>query len=357
MSGKPIDVVGAGLAGLVAAINLAREGFEVTVHERGKQLGGRPSVRPDPAGSPFQLERLTNFIGVDISGACQLNRQFSLVLWGKKRSLAYRPGMETYMVERGARPSSLDTLLLREAERVGVRVRYGSSFDSRRQFSELPPNSIITVGLEEDGYGNLGLPIVPLSGYYARGKTQRQEPEVCLYFDDYTRDYGFTSNINGCSFAFLIVTRGRMAADAPERFRRQAEATSGYRFSAWQTFEDAVLPHASARAPRLYFQDKILAGSACGMMDPILYFGMLGAMVSGKIAANAVTRPRLAQQQFRQALSGYPRAWRTKRLLDGLPSATRRRALCTALTALGHAPAALQRHVWASFVPGYGTFG
>ena len=65
MPDKKIEIVGAGLAGLVAGISLAREGFEVVIHEKEKSWGGRPLFRPDPAGSPFNLDKLKNFIKVE----------------------------------------------------------------------------------------------------------------------------------------------------------------------------------------------------------------------------------------------------------------------------------------------------
>lgn len=357
MAKRKVEIVGAGLAGLVAGTCLAREGFEVIIHERQKQVGGRPSVRPDPAGSPFNLPLLSRFIGIDISPACQLNTAFNFCVWGRKRVLKYNAGCETYMVERGARKTSLDSLLLREAEGAGARILYGSSFDSRRDFDALPPDSIITVGLEEDGYARIGQPSVPLYGYYARGKSDRREPEVCLYFDSYTKDYGFSSNINGCCFAFLIGIKGQVAHDAPARFMRQVEANCDYRLNGWQSFDDTVLPHASAGAPRLFHEDKILAGTVSGMMDPVLYFGMLGALVSGRIAATAVTDRARAARQFRAATANYRQAWRAKYLLNRSPDFVRRAAFNATIPFFNHAPALLQRRLWASFVPGYDRFG
>lgn len=357
MGKRQIEIVGAGLAGLVAGINLAREGFAVTLHERQKHVGGRPSVRPDPAGSPFNLERLTAFTGIDITPACQLNREFSFCIWGRKQVLDYNEGCKTWMVERGARETSLDSLLLREAQAAGVRVLFGQSFDARRDFDELPPGSIITVGLEEDGYSCIDQPSIPLYGYYARGKSGRTEPEVCLYFDSYTKDYGFSSNINGCSFAFLIGIKGQVTQDAPERFRRQVEANTDYRLNGWQTFDDAVLPHASVRAPRLFHGDKILAGTAAGMMDPVLYFGMLGAMVSGRIAATAVTDRALAGAQFRQATANYRHAWRAKALMNRSPDFLRRRAYEALVPFFNATPAVAQRRFWQLLVPGFDRFG
>ncbi len=356
MATKKIEIVGAGFAGLVAGINLAREGFEVTIYERQKQHGGRPSVRPDPAGSPFNLDMLAEFIGIDISPACQLNKEFHFCIWGKKKTLTYNEGCKTYMVERGARESSLDSLLLREAEKAGVNILFNHSLERREQFENLPANAIITVGLEEDGYRVLDQPSVPLYGYYARGKSNKMEPEVCLYFDSYTKDYGFTSNINGCCFAFLIGRVGQVPPDGPQRFREQVEQTCSYDLHGWQTFDTSVLPHASSSAPRLFWNNKILAGTVAGMMDPVLYFGMLGALISGKIAANAVTNPELARQQFEIATLKYKQAWVTKKLLNQSPDVIRRAVFSMLPPFLSRVPANMLRKFW-MMVPGYNVYG
>ena len=52
MKKKEALVVGAGPAGLVAAINLAREGFKVRVFEKEKQIGGYPHWHPSAHDTP-----------------------------------------------------------------------------------------------------------------------------------------------------------------------------------------------------------------------------------------------------------------------------------------------------------------
>lgn len=357
MQNKKIEIVGAGLAGLVAGTNLAREGFEVIIYERQKQIGGRPTVRPDPAGSPFNLALLSDFIGIDISPACRLNKEFHFYIWGKKKTMNYNEGCKTYMIERGARETSLDNILLKEAKKAGVQIQYGHSMDTRKKLEDLPENSIITVGLEEDGYQMMGQPASTLYGYYARAKSHKEDPEVCLYFDSYTKDYGFTSNINGCCFAFLIGRDGQVPPNGPHDFKKQVEKSCDYPFKTWQTFESTVLPHTSPTAPRLFWRDKILAGTVSGMMDPILYFGMLSAMVSGKIAANAVTRPKLAKQQFKTAMGNYKHAWRAKNILNKAPDPIRKRVFQSFFPLFNISPAIVQKKFWGLLIPGYDIYG
>ncbi|NVM56059.1 MAG: NAD(P)-binding protein, partial [Candidatus Helarchaeota archaeon] len=53
---KEILIIGAGPAGLVAAINLNREGFKVVVREKQDSVGGdpgwHPSVHTTPVAAP-----------------------------------------------------------------------------------------------------------------------------------------------------------------------------------------------------------------------------------------------------------------------------------------------------------------
>ena len=51
-------VVGAGLGGLVAAVNLAREGRDVVVLERESRIGGSPLYHPSPEGTPLDVDAL-----------------------------------------------------------------------------------------------------------------------------------------------------------------------------------------------------------------------------------------------------------------------------------------------------------
>ncbi|MDD5748330.1 MAG: NAD(P)-binding protein, partial [Actinomycetota bacterium] len=66
---KEVTIVGAGLSGLVAAINLSRDGYSLKVLEREKRIGGMPEFRPDPAGSPFDLEGIKRYSKIDITPA------------------------------------------------------------------------------------------------------------------------------------------------------------------------------------------------------------------------------------------------------------------------------------------------
>ena len=66
---KHVTIYGAGMSGLVAAINLAREGYEVTVHDREKAYGGDPRYNPSRHTMPILPKKMSEYIGIDITSA------------------------------------------------------------------------------------------------------------------------------------------------------------------------------------------------------------------------------------------------------------------------------------------------
>ena len=56
---KQIVIVGAGISGLTAAIILAREGYDVTVLEQKKIIGGTSLVASDVSGHKVSIDNIT----------------------------------------------------------------------------------------------------------------------------------------------------------------------------------------------------------------------------------------------------------------------------------------------------------
>lgn len=351
-----IHIVGAGLAGLTAAINLARKGFQVVVFEKQPRIGGRTEYRPDPAGSPFNLERLAAYTGIDISPAVRPLKESRYLLWGTSYRIPFPETVTCYMVERGRRPSSLDSLLFEIARREGVQVVFNKKVSGRSDFEALPPRSILATGLEEENFRALGIPHEISYAYCAKGRALFQEATVTVYMGSFTHDYGFSCTVNGIALAFLF-QRGRPLTEQDKAvFRTQVEASEPFVLRGWRDFDFGACPSGSLRNPRLFWKDKILAGSLGGSIDPLLNFGMLGAMLSGRIAALAVTDRRAAVREFhRLSLSFYP-LFGIRRCVVRVPDPWRARIAKHFLSTQARLPQRLQRLPFV-LVPGYGWMG
>jgi len=353
---EKIDIVGAGLAGLTAAINLAGEGYEVLVHDMQEGVGGRKEIRPDPAGSPFDLKRLTAYTGIDISPAVRPLRDCRYLLWGKSYRQAFPASVTAYMVERGRRKTSLDSFLFRTARDLGVRFAFREKLSSRGDFEALPPRSIIATGLEEESFRALGLPYEYSYAWSAKGTVPFLEPTVTVYLGSFTTDYGFSCTVNGVAFAFLFQRVTPLSEEGKAAFQKLVANTEPFRLKGWREVQFGACPSGSLRNPRLFWSDKILAGSVGGNMDPLLNFGMLGAMLSGKIAAQAVSRPQEALKEFRRLNLSFLPLLAAHRLFARLEDPWRSWSSRQLLETLFRLPEKLQRSLY-YFVPGYGRMG
>jgi monoamine oxidase len=122
---KKVHIVGAGLSGMVAAINLAREGHQVIVLDGVKKVGDVHPHHPSNHTTPMDLDLIKNYVGIDITPCLTPVREMYVYINSKK----YRtPFGNSYSVERGSRKTSLDTHLYERAQesRSGVSVRTGS---------------------------------------------------------------------------------------------------------------------------------------------------------------------------------------------------------------------------------------
>lgn len=302
-------IVGAGLSGMVAAINLAREGYQVTVRERRDSVGGMTEIRGLEGrvinigdGTPMNLERLKEYTGIDISPAAVRLTRCSNHVYGKSFEIEFYQGVPAYLVERGPRPTSLDVYLYELASSEGVAFSFN---DTVTDFDSLPPDTIIATGLFGDAWKPLGVPHLPVYGYLAMGETEDLEPGVVIYFDEYTRDYAFYSQVNGARGACLFSRGKPLDVEVKERFRTQLAQNDGVEFDDWMAVNIGALPVASWKNPRLFAKNYILAGTLSGSIDPFLLFGVHGALVSGKIAATAVSDHQGALEEFQRVNKYY----------------------------------------------------
>lgn len=129
---RPVRIAGAGPSGLAAAIALARAGLTVEVHEARKDVGARfigdlQVIENHSAAEqvPDLLRRIgieTDFYFRPATSATFYDAR------GRKTDVRSRSPY-SYFVRRGPIDVSLDRGLLRQAQRLGVAVRFQSRLD------------------------------------------------------------------------------------------------------------------------------------------------------------------------------------------------------------------------------------
>jgi hypothetical protein len=351
-----VIIVGAGLAGLTAAIHCARAGHEVQVLEKYDRVGGMPEVHPAVDGTPMRLDKISAFLEIPI-GPPQVTpaEVVRLYAYGLRREL---PGatLHFHAVERGTHATALETCLYNLALEAGVKFEFGWMLRSQADASQLPPGTIIATGLYIEPFEALRIPHQPVYGYIGTARHE-SAPFVSCWFDTYTRDYNYVACTNGVVFA-LGFARRPVGSSLLEKWQRQIREEEGIEFHNWAMHEGLV---AGKRLdnPRLFGGNKILAGTIAGMQDPFLLFGAHSSLVSGKIAGIAVDDKAGAYDLFRRVISPYKYAWLGKQFFDRVPHGVRKPAMRAGLRLWAAHPAPLQpvMDTIMRTVPGFMTAG
>jgi hypothetical protein len=323
---KEVAIVGAGLAGMTAALNLARDGKDVLVLEKYDQVGGMPQVRPAVDVTPFDVGPVGKFIGVEL-GAPQIVpcEHWNFYAFGQKVEMKVKE-VNLHCVERGPRKSSLDSQLYELCLQAGVKFEFNKPFASQHDYSQLPPDSIIATGLyPAAALEAFNIPYQKVFGYMGRGKTDNW-PRTGVWMDDYALDYAYYGSSNDVVFC-LYFAREPVKDSEFERFKEvQLEGEEGMECSSWIYYEGEV-PTASYHNPRLFEGNKILAGTLAGGMDPFALFGVHGSLVTGKIAAIAHDDKAAAYALFKKYTRYFKRNLFMRRMFDATPVAIRKRIM------------------------------
>ena len=291
-----IIIVGAGLSGMVAGINLAKQGYDVTILEKEKKIGGSPAFHPSLHVTPIDLRLTSEFTGIDIHSQFPLLTDFQT--WAKDKRIPAR--LNNYGAERGARESSLDTFLYKHCKKEGVKFQFGNAV---KKLNDVPPGSIIATGLTcavDDFKKN---DIVTGHGF-SFVMESKIGPSSWQFKDVYSPDYFYAGAMNGIIYGLVFGRGTEIEKEAIKIISDQFQERTGIEIKTeWRSFYAEMMI-----GNRLYFgpgNKYIMAGSASGSQDPYFGFGIVGALTSGKIAALAVHDPEGAQVIFSRINRNY----------------------------------------------------
>ncbi len=301
-----LHVVGAGPAGLAAAITAARGGATVVVHEKERDVGGR--FHGDFQG----LENWTS--STDIIAEIEsmgIRPNFDHVPYHEQvcfdslgRKLAARSSVPLYyLVRRGSAPGTLDRGLLQQALDLGVEVRFQDRVD------HLPEGGIVATGPR-------GVDAIAV-GYL---------------FETASADGAWVAldqRLAPGGYAYLLIHggRGTVASCMFEDFHREAvylERTVSFFTSRLGIELDRPQPfsgYGNFELPKTTVQGRLLTvGEAAGFQDTLWGFGLRYALATGHMAARAFLAgsPQSFEEMWRRRFAGQMQAAAVNRFLFGV---------------------------------------
>lgn len=288
---KRIKILGAGLSGLVAGINLARNGYEVDIYERNEDVGMR--FNGDVQGlenwseKKDILEELRE-MNIEISFDCDPFSKMTLTNCSETKKISsLRPLF--YLVKRGSFCGTIDYGLKAQALKLGANVHF------RRTLSPEEADIVATGPAR----------------WKVRGIVKG------IVFNTYVADTAivvFNNNLAFKGYSYLLVTKGygcmcTVVLDEVWRGNECFEKTREYfvrkldlnmrSIKEVAGFGNFSLKCARERTP-------LYVGEAAGLQDFLGGFGMRFAITSGYLAAQSLIENRdygsIAKGRFQNKL-------------------------------------------------------
>ncbi|UCC44610.1 MAG: FAD-dependent oxidoreductase [Candidatus Zixiibacteriota bacterium] len=287
----PVQIIGGGLAGLTAAIKLTDYDRQVILYDQPGEPDSAECYRSVHT-TQFNLDKTCSYLDLDITGCFERVESETVYLYGRRITKSSR----AYACERGNAIGSLDHTLKTIALKKGVVINYQPVATVERLSDD---KTILATGLNQSAYQLLNIGHTELTGYEARMASSKRVT-LTSFKDSYTgRDFAYIASKNGIVYTLLFSRNGvdlKNLVDYQDHLRQ----TTGLIFPRWSQIRGCVpLEH------HLFKNDYILAGTLSGVIDPFFLSGVVGAMVSGRIAAMAVIDPPNALREHQRFVKNF----------------------------------------------------
>tara|TARA_Y100000034_G_scaffold136123_1_gene210917 strand:+ start:56 stop:1111 length:1056 start_codon:yes stop_codon:yes gene_type:complete len=287
---KEIKILGAGISGLSAAINLAKAGYDVKVYEKNSDCGQRFhgdfqglenwSVEKNVLKELREMNIKTNFKNWPI-------KKMNFIDYKDEKFHASSGKILAYFVKRGCFENSLDISLKKQALDSGVQIFFNKTINEENA-------DIIATGPKKAAAVVRGI------SFDANHKNI-----FVTQFNDKT-------SYKGYSYMLLIDGHGTIVTGLAERFKKIDKEFKGakdfflkhHNLKLKNVKEWGNYANFSINGPYKY-KKKLYVGEAAGLQDGLFGFGMRSAFVSGYLAAKSIIKRKNYKKLIKKRYSNY----------------------------------------------------
>ncbi len=288
---KNIKILGGGLSGLSAAINLAKAGYDVDVFEKRSDCGKR--FHGDLEGLEnwsSKVDVVREFVSMNIKINFDCDPFKTMHLSDGKEILenTFKKPI-FYIVKRGVVANSLDQGLKNQAVDLGANIH----FNSKMKKDEM---DIISIGVAENK--RIGV----VKGI--RFETESDDIAVAL----------INKEASNSGYSYLLINKGYGSICSVNLYETDRNANMYFKKTyeiIMKLFEIDIKNEKKVGGvgcfllkPRFVENGKICVGEAAGFQDLFWGFGMRYAIISGFCAASSIIENKNYKKLIKQRLSG-----------------------------------------------------
>ncbi len=287
---KSIKILGAGISGLTAAINLAKAGYKADVYERNKDVGMRFGGDLQGLENWSEKEDVLDSLkrmNIKINFDCD---PFSKIIFtnGMKRAEATLGKAYMYLVKRGNIAGSLDEGLKKQAIEGGVNIHFESAIDQNAA-------DIVATGPCMEEVPGLAKGII--------FKTRLKDTAIVLFNDKAAfkgYSYLLATKGYGCMCTVVLNELGRIDDCFEETKKIFFEMTN----LDIQNPKNIGGIGSFSLKNNFKKDNNLFIGEAAGLQDILWGFGMRYAFTSGFLAAQSIINGENYEKKAKELFSG-----------------------------------------------------